>query len=47
MGLEDTAELGQDKVEDDMDEEDVSQDQAAFRFVNILLELDADKLFKE
>lgn len=47
MGLEDTAELSQDKTEDDMDGEDMSQDQAAVRFVNILLELDTDKLFKE
>uniref|UniRef100_A0A3Q3VYW9 EF-hand domain-containing protein n=1 Tax=Mola mola TaxID=94237 RepID=A0A3Q3VYW9_MOLML len=47
VGLEDTAELSQDKTEDDMDGEDMSQDQAAVRFVNILLELDADKLFKQ
>lgn len=47
VGLEDTTELSQDEADEDMDQTDWSQDAAAVRFVNILLELGADKLFKE
>lgn len=47
VGLEDTTELSQDEAEEDMDRVDWSQDPAAARFVNILMELGADKLFKE
>lgn len=47
MGLEDTTELSQDKAEEDVDGVDMSQDPTAVRFVNILMELGADKLFKE
>ena len=46
MGLEDTTELSQDEVEEETDQEDWSQDAPAVRFVNILMELGADKLFK-
>ncbi|XP_041794416.1 EF-hand calcium-binding domain-containing protein 4A [Chelmon rostratus] len=47
VGLEDTTELSQDEAEEDMDRVDWSQDPAAARFVNILMELGADKLFKD
>ncbi|XP_073329004.1 EF-hand calcium-binding domain-containing protein 4A [Pagrus major] len=47
VGLEDTTELSQDEAEEDMDGVDWSQDPAAVRFVNILMELGADKLFKD
>lgn len=47
MGLEDTTELGQNEAEEDMDRMDLSQDPVAVRFVNILMELGADKLFNE
>lgn len=47
MGLEDTTELSQDEAEEDMDGVDLSQDPTAVRFANILMELGADKLFKE
>uniref|UniRef100_A0A4W6DUP6 Calcium release activated channel regulator 2B n=1 Tax=Lates calcarifer TaxID=8187 RepID=A0A4W6DUP6_LATCA len=47
VGLEDTTELSQDEADEDMDQTDWSQDAAAVRFVNILLELGADKLFKD
>lgn len=47
VGLEDTTELSQDDAEDHMDGTDISQDPAAVRFVNLLMELGADKLFKE
>lgn len=47
MGLEDTNKRSQDKAEEDMDGVDMSQDPTAVRFVNILMELGADKLFKE
>lgn len=47
VGLEDTTELSQDKAEEDVDGVDMSQDPTAVRFVNILMELGADKLFKE
>lgn len=47
VGLEDTTELGQNEAEEDMDRMDLSQDPVAVRFVNILMELGADKLFNE
>lgn len=47
MGLEDTTELSQDEAEEDADQVDWTQDPPAVRFVNILMELGADKLFKE
>lgn len=47
MGQEETDELSQDEAEDDVDEVDWSQDPTATRFVNIIMELGADKLFKE
>ncbi|XP_071353767.1 EF-hand calcium-binding domain-containing protein 4A isoform X2 [Trachinotus anak] len=47
MGLEDTTELSQDEAEEDPDQVDLSQDEAAVRFVNVLMELGADKLFKD
>ncbi|XP_056242630.1 EF-hand calcium-binding domain-containing protein 4A isoform X1 [Seriola aureovittata] len=47
MGLEDMTELIQDKAEEDEDQVDWSQDSAAVRFVNILMELGGDKLFKD
>nr|XP_046251386.1 EF-hand calcium-binding domain-containing protein 4A isoform X2 [Scatophagus argus] len=47
MGPEDTTELSQDEAEEDMDGLDMSQDPTAVRFVNILMELGADKLFKD
>lgn len=47
MGLDDTTELSQDKAEEDTDQVDLSQDTAAVRFVNILMELGADELFRE
>ncbi|XP_067446013.1 EF-hand calcium-binding domain-containing protein 4A isoform X2 [Thunnus thynnus] len=45
VGLEDTSEQIEDETEEDLDQEDWSQDPAAVRFVNILMELGADKLF--
>ncbi|XP_042268066.1 EF-hand calcium-binding domain-containing protein 4A [Thunnus maccoyii] len=45
VGLEDTSEQIEDETEEDIDKEDWSQDPAAVRFVNILMELGADKLF--
>ncbi|KAM7396806.1 hypothetical protein PAMP_019817 [Pampus punctatissimus] len=45
MGLEDMTEQIQDEAEEDPDQVDWSQDHAAVRFVNILMELGADKLF--
>lgn len=45
VGLEDTTEMGEDESEED--EVDSSQDPAAVRFVNILMELGADKLFND
>ncbi len=47
LGLEDTAELSPDEAEEDVDGENWSQDPAAVRFVNLLMELGADKLFEE
>lgn len=46
MGLEDSTELGQSEAEH-TDQVDSSQDPVAVRFVNILMELGADTLFKE
>ncbi|XP_040893374.1 EF-hand calcium-binding domain-containing protein 4A isoform X2 [Toxotes jaculatrix] len=47
MGLEDTTELSADEGEEDTDQVDWFQDAAAVRFVNILMELSADKLFRD
>ncbi|KAM9352497.1 EF-hand calcium-binding domain-containing protein 4A isoform 2-T2 [Symphorus nematophorus] len=47
VGLADTTELSQDEAEEDMDGLSSSQDLAADRFVNLLMELGADKLFKD
>ncbi|XP_074488860.1 EF-hand calcium-binding domain-containing protein 4A [Sebastes fasciatus] len=47
VGLEDTIELSQDESEEDLDQVDWSQEPLAARFVNILMELGADKLFKD
>ncbi|KAM3609131.1 uncharacterized protein V6R79_009998 [Siganus canaliculatus] len=47
VGLEDTTELSQEEAEEDMDRVDWSHDAAADRFVNLLVELGADKLFKD
>ncbi len=47
LGLEDTAELSPDEAEEDVGGENWSQDPAAVRFVNLLMELGADKLFEE
>ncbi|XP_070828702.1 EF-hand calcium-binding domain-containing protein 4A [Chaetodon trifascialis] len=47
VGLEDTTELSQEEGEEDTDRVDWSQDPAVVRFVNILMELGADKLFKD
>lgn len=47
MGLEDTTELSQNEAEEDMDQVELSQDPVAVRFVNIVMELGADKLFNE
>ncbi|XP_056273804.1 EF-hand calcium-binding domain-containing protein 4A isoform X2 [Pseudoliparis swirei] len=46
MGLEDSTELGQSEAEH-TDQVDSSQDPVAVRFVNILMELGADTLFKD
>lgn len=47
MGLEETTELHPEQAEEGGGVEDCSQDPTAVRFVNILMELGADKLFKE
>lgn len=47
MGLDNTTELSPDEAEDEVDGTEMSQDPSAVRFVNILMELGADKLFKE
>ncbi|XP_078113220.1 EF-hand calcium-binding domain-containing protein 4A isoform X2 [Sander vitreus] len=47
VGLEDTTELSQDKAEEDTDHVEWSQEPPALRFVNILMELGADQLFKD
>lgn len=47
VGLEDTAERSREEAEKDMDQVDWSQEAAAARFVSILMELGADKIFNE
>ncbi|XP_013887123.1 EF-hand calcium-binding domain-containing protein 4A isoform X2 [Austrofundulus limnaeus] len=47
MGLEETTELHPEEAEEGGGEVDCSQDPTAVRFVNILMELGADKLFKD
>lgn len=47
MELEEVTDLDQDEAEEELDEADFSQDPSAVRFVNILMELGTDKLFKE
>lgn len=47
MGLEDSVELSHEESKEDSDQVDWSQDAAAVRFVNLLVELGADKVFKE
>lgn len=45
VGLEDSTERSQEEAKKHMDQVDWSQDAAAVRFVNIVRELGADKLF--
>ncbi|XP_063337150.1 EF-hand calcium-binding domain-containing protein 4A isoform X1 [Pelmatolapia mariae] len=45
--LEEVTDLDQDEAEEELDEADFSQDPSAVRFVNILMELGTDKLFKD
>ncbi|XP_031603240.1 EF-hand calcium-binding domain-containing protein 4A [Oreochromis aureus] len=45
--LEEMTDLDQDEAEEELDEADFSQDPSAVRFVNTLMELGADKLFKD
>ncbi|XP_032362793.1 EF-hand calcium-binding domain-containing protein 4A [Etheostoma spectabile] len=47
VGLEEMTELSQDEAEEDTDHVDRSQEPPVLRFVNILMELGADKLFKD
>ncbi|XP_059190254.1 EF-hand calcium-binding domain-containing protein 4A isoform X2 [Centropristis striata] len=47
VGLDSTTELSQDEGQEDEDQVDLLQDPPAGRFVNIMLELGADKLFKD
>lgn len=47
VGLDDTTEQIQDEAEENTGQVDCSQDPAAVRFVNILIELEADKLFSK
>ncbi|XP_028441317.1 EF-hand calcium-binding domain-containing protein 4A isoform X2 [Perca flavescens] len=47
VGLEDTIEMSQDEAEEDPDHVDWSQEPPVLRFVNILMELGADQLFKD
>ncbi|XP_008410369.1 EF-hand calcium-binding domain-containing protein 4A [Poecilia reticulata] len=47
MGVDETAELSPDGSEAQRDDVDWSQDPTAARFVNILMELGADKMFKD
>ncbi|XP_047451766.1 EF-hand calcium-binding domain-containing protein 4A isoform X2 [Mugil cephalus] len=47
VGLEETTELSQEDTEEDVDGVDWSQDPTAARFESILMELGADKLFKD
>ncbi|XP_069564426.1 EF-hand calcium-binding domain-containing protein 4A isoform X1 [Brachyistius frenatus] len=47
VGLEGTTELSPDEAEEDVDEMDWSQDSTAAKFVNVLMELGADELFKD
>ncbi|XP_039989653.1 EF-hand calcium-binding domain-containing protein 4A [Xiphias gladius] len=46
LGLEDATEQSHEEAEEDTDQEDWSQNAAAVSFVNILMQLGADKLFK-
>ncbi|XP_042084395.1 EF-hand calcium-binding domain-containing protein 4A isoform X1 [Haplochromis burtoni] len=45
--LEEVTDLDHDEAEEELDEADFSQDPSAVRFVNILMELGTDKLFKD
>lgn len=45
--LEEVTDLDHDEAEEELDEADFSQDPSAVRFVNILMELGTDRLFKE
>lgn len=47
VGLDDTTEQIQNEAEEDTDQVDWSQDPTAGRFVNILMDLGADKLFNK
>lgn len=47
MGLEETPEQSLEEAERDEDQVDWTQDPRGIRFVQILMELGADKLFKE
>ncbi|KAM4733596.1 EF-hand calcium-binding domain-containing protein 4A isoform 2-T3 [Anableps anableps] len=47
MGVDETSERSPDGAEAERDEVDWSQDPTAARFVNILMELGADKMFKD
>lgn len=47
MGLEDTADLSQNEADEDGNGPDLSDDPAAVRVVNVLMELGGDKLLKE
>ncbi|XP_026221280.1 EF-hand calcium-binding domain-containing protein 4A isoform X2 [Anabas testudineus] len=47
VGLEDTTERSREEAEKDMDQVDWSQEAAAARFVSILMELGADKIFND
>ncbi|XP_056138445.1 EF-hand calcium-binding domain-containing protein 4A [Lampris incognitus] len=47
MGLEETPDQSQDEAEEDKGEVDWTQDPSAIRFLNTLVELGADKLFKD
>ncbi|XP_026166282.1 EF-hand calcium-binding domain-containing protein 4A isoform X3 [Mastacembelus armatus] len=47
VGLDDTPELSQEEPEEATNQVDWSQDEASARFVDVLMELGADKLFKD
>ncbi|XP_042352623.1 EF-hand calcium-binding domain-containing protein 4A [Plectropomus leopardus] len=47
VGLEDSTEPSQDEAEENSDQVDSSQEPPEVRFVNVLMELGADKLFKD
>jgi len=47
MGPQETTELSLEEAEEDGGDVDWSQDPTAVRFISILMELGADKLFKE